>query len=161
MCQLYTAQVRSIMEYAPLTWSSCPPSYLGLLDRVQKRDQRIITSKTPPGQVLPPLQPLQHRRDVAGLCAIYKVCRQGAQHLASLRQPWAIPHPHTTRDAHTRHHQLRVPFARTESSLRSFLPQYTRLWNSMVRQTDIHQAVNLQIFISAVNTWLTWRGQFL
>ncbi|KAG0721159.1 hypothetical protein GWK47_047009 [Chionoecetes opilio] len=30
---LYAAQVRSLMEYAPLTWSSCPPTYLSLLDK--------------------------------------------------------------------------------------------------------------------------------
>ena len=98
---LYAAQVRSVMEYAPLTWSSCPPAYLGLLDKVQHRAQRLINS-----QQLPPIQSLQHRRDVAGLCATYKIHRGGALHLATLRQPWTTPHPHAPRDAHTKEQQI-------------------------------------------------------
>ncbi|KAG0728236.1 hypothetical protein GWK47_032923 [Chionoecetes opilio] len=73
---LYAAQVRSLMEYAPLTWSSCPPSYLSLLDKVQARAQRLIRLKALQDQLLPPLQPLQQRRDVAGLCVVYKTHKQ-------------------------------------------------------------------------------------
>ena len=151
---LYAAQVRSVMEYAPLTWSSCPPSYLGLLDKVQNRARRLMDEKAQPEERIPPLQPLQHRRDVAGLCAIFKIHREGAQHLSALRQPWAAPHPHSTRDAQTRDQQLTVPFARTETFLRSFVPRYTRLWNNLVRQSDIHEAPALQKFKSDVNKWL-------
>ncbi|KAG0727741.1 hypothetical protein GWK47_033998 [Chionoecetes opilio] len=60
---IYAAQVCSLMEYAPLTWSSCPPSYLGLLDKVQNRAQPLISPKAAPDIQPPPLQPLQHRRD--------------------------------------------------------------------------------------------------
>ncbi|KAG0725679.1 hypothetical protein GWK47_038127 [Chionoecetes opilio] len=84
--------------------------------------------------------PLQHRRDVAGLCVTYKILKQGAPHLAILRQPWATPHPYSTRDANKRDQQLIVPFARTATFFRSFLPRYSRLWNRVVRQTDMHQA---------------------
>ena len=150
---LYAAQVRSIMEYAPLTWSSCPPSYLGLLDKVQDRAQRLISTKTLPEEQVPFLQPLQQRRDVAGLCATYKIHREGAQHLSALRQPWATPHSHFTRDAHTSE-QLAVPFARTETFLRSFVPRYTRLWNNLVKDTAIHKAPTLQNFKCAANNWL-------
>ncbi|KAG0725877.1 hypothetical protein GWK47_037740 [Chionoecetes opilio] len=92
------------------------------------------------------LQPLQHRRDVAGLCVMYKILKQGVPHLATLRQPWATPHSYSTRDAHKRDQQLIVPFARTETFFRSFLPRYSRLWNRVVRQTDMHQAATLHIF---------------
>ncbi|KAG0718952.1 hypothetical protein GWK47_051501 [Chionoecetes opilio] len=138
------------MEYAPLTWSSCPPSYLSLLDKVQARAQRLIRLKALQDQLLPPLQPLQQRRDVAGLCVVYKTHKQHVPHLAALRQPWARPHGHTTRTAATRDHQLIVPFARTETSLRSFLPRYTRMWNRMVQQTQLHSTSSLQTFKSAV-----------
>ncbi|KAG0711503.1 hypothetical protein GWK47_020499 [Chionoecetes opilio] len=37
----------------------------------------------------------EHRRDVAGLCVTYKLLKQGAPHLATLRQPWAIPDPYS------------------------------------------------------------------
>ncbi|KAG0715309.1 hypothetical protein GWK47_012230 [Chionoecetes opilio] len=50
---LYAAQVRSLMEHAPLTWSSCPPSYLSLLDKVQARAQRLITVNTSEGSAGP------------------------------------------------------------------------------------------------------------
>ena len=142
------------MEYAPLTWSSCPLSYLGLLDRVQRRAERLIKTKAPPAQQPEPLQPLQHRRDVAGLCVIYKIHRQGATHLGALRQPWATPHHHATRDAHTRNQQLAVPFARTETYLRSFLPRYTRLWNSLTQQSEVHLASSLTAFKKSANAWL-------
>ncbi|KAG0723207.1 hypothetical protein GWK47_043113 [Chionoecetes opilio] len=97
------------MEYAPLTWSSCPPSYLCLLDKVQARAQRLILLKALPDQLLTTLQPLQQRRDVAGLCVVYKTYKQHIPHLAVLRQPWARPHGHITRTAVIRDHQLIVP----------------------------------------------------
>ncbi|KAG0713602.1 hypothetical protein GWK47_015845 [Chionoecetes opilio] len=134
------------MEYAPLTWSNCSPSYLNLLDKVQARAQRLIRLKALPDQLLPPLQPLQQRRDVAGLCVVYKTHKQHVPYLAALRQPWARPHGHTARPAATRDHQLIVPSARMETSLRSFLPRYTRMWNHMVQQTQLHSTSSLQTF---------------
>ncbi|KAG0721158.1 hypothetical protein GWK47_047008 [Chionoecetes opilio] len=118
---LYAAQVHSLMEYAPLTWSSCPPSYLSLLGKVQARGQRLIRLKALPDQLLPPLQPLQQRYDVAGLCVAYKTHKQHFPHLAVLRQPWARPPGYTTRTAATRDHLRIVPFARTEN-LSAVLP---------------------------------------
>ncbi|KAG0720794.1 hypothetical protein GWK47_047720 [Chionoecetes opilio] len=50
------------------------------------------------------------------------------------------------------------PFARTETFSRSFLPRYSRLWNRIVRQIDIHQATTLHIFKCAVNAWLMPSG---
>ncbi|KAG0727448.1 hypothetical protein GWK47_004009 [Chionoecetes opilio] len=114
-----------------------------------------------PDDHIPPLNkltPLQHRRDVAGLCVTYKILKQGAPHLAILRQPWATPHPYSTRDANKRDQQLIVPFARTATFFRSFLPRYSRLWNHVVRQTDMHQAATLHIFKCAVNAWLMPSG---
>ena len=40
---LYKAQVRHIMEYAPLTWMSSAHCHLNLLDKVQKRAERLIS----------------------------------------------------------------------------------------------------------------------
>lgn len=142
------------MEFAPLTWSSCPPSYLGLLDKIQHRAQRLIRLKDPPNIQSPLIQPLQQRRDMTGLCVIYKTHKQSALHLTALRQPWAQSHGHTTRGAASRDHQLVVPFARTETFLRSFLPRYTRMWNKLVQQTHLHCSTSLHIFKSAVNAWI-------
>ncbi|XP_069983709.1 uncharacterized protein [Penaeus vannamei] len=96
ICTLYAAQVRSLMEYAPLTWSSYPPSYLGLLDKIQQRAQRLICVKAPPDQSSPLMQPLQQRRDVAGLCVIYKTHKQSAPHLNHTATPPALPPPGMT-----------------------------------------------------------------
>ena len=151
---LYAAQVRSVMEYAPLAWSSCPRSYLSLLDMVQNRAQLMIRQKARPDQPLPRLQPLQQRRDVAGLCVMYKVYAQHSPHIASLRQSWATQHDYATRAADARAQQIAVPFARTETFLRSFLPKYARLWNRLVQQTQLHRATSMQTFKASVNNWL-------
>ena len=80
---LYNSQVRSVMEYAPLTWSSCPPSYLRILDKIQRRARQIINSRTMDSQ--PEQQALQHRRDVSGLCVFYKIYKMQSPHLNPLR----------------------------------------------------------------------------
>ncbi|KAG0700304.1 hypothetical protein GWK47_025622 [Chionoecetes opilio] len=72
--------------------------------------------------------------------------------LAELRlNPRARP-SHSTRAAHNIDHQVTVPFARTD--LRSFLPRYGRLWNTLVRQTDLHLTTSMHAFKSGVNGWL-------
>ncbi|XP_045128968.1 ras guanine nucleotide exchange factor B-like [Portunus trituberculatus] len=43
---LYKAQVRPIMEYAPLTWMSSARCHLSLLDKVQRRAERLISGAT-------------------------------------------------------------------------------------------------------------------
>ena len=42
LCMLYKAQVRSHLEYGFLAWMSCPPSHLALLDKVQRRAERLM-----------------------------------------------------------------------------------------------------------------------
>ena len=39
---LYKAQVRSVMEYIPLTWMSGTRCHLNLLDKVQRQAERLI-----------------------------------------------------------------------------------------------------------------------
>ncbi|KAG0730185.1 hypothetical protein GWK47_028790 [Chionoecetes opilio] len=68
-----------------------PPSYLGLLDRVQARAQRLARLKASDAaaQIF---QPLQQRRDVAGMCVMYKAHRMELLQLAALRlNPRAPP----------------------------------------------------------------------
>ncbi|KAG0727606.1 hypothetical protein GWK47_034285 [Chionoecetes opilio] len=130
-----------------------PPSYLGLLDRVQARAQRLARLKAPEAaaQII---QPLQQRRDMAGMCVMYKAHRMQLLQLTELRlNPRARP-SHSTRASHNIDHQVTVPFARTEHYLRSFLPSYGRLWNTLVRQTDLHLTTSLHAFKSDVNAWL-------
>ena len=74
--------------------------------------------------------------------------------LSSLRLNTPPPPLHDTRAAHNTDHQVTVPYARTEYYLRSFLPRYSRLWNSLVRQTDLHLTTSMQVFKTGVNVWL-------
>lgn len=153
---LYKAQVRPVMEYAPLTWSSCPPSYLTDLERVQARAQRLVRGRTL-DHAADAFQPLQHRRDVAGLCVMYKAQALHIPHLAALRVPGPVPQTQVTRSAgNTEHpHTVTVPFSRTEHYIRSFLPRYSRLWNQLVLNTDLHRSTSLHTFKCRVNEWLT------
>ena len=66
---LYKAQIRSAMEYAPLTWGGAAPSHLELLNKTQRRAERLIYGENGASR----LDSLQHRRDVAGICTMYKI----------------------------------------------------------------------------------------
>ena len=149
---LYNSQVRSIMEYSPLLWSSCPPSYLRLLDKVQDRARRLIEHKR--GENASPVvfQPLQHRRNVAGLCVFYKVQVLQIRHLVSLRLP-AARSVYNTRGASAVGYEVEVPFARTEQYIRSFLPKYSRMWNRVIQDLDLHNIHSLQQFKAAVHAY--------
>lgn len=61
------------MEQCPLTWSCCPQAYLRQLDRVQNRDQRLVSYQTLAGHRQLHFRSLEHRRDVAALGVLYKV----------------------------------------------------------------------------------------
>ncbi|KAG0712288.1 hypothetical protein GWK47_018835 [Chionoecetes opilio] len=88
------------------------------------------------------------------MCVMYKAHRMQLLQLAELRlNPRARP-SHSTRAAHNIDHQVTVPFVRTEHYLRSFLPRYGRLWNTLVRQTDLPLTTSMHIFKSGVNGWL-------
>ncbi len=59
---LYKAQVRPIMEYAPLTWMSSANCHLNLLDKVQRRAERLITSSAQQTQPRQQQQQRQHQQ---------------------------------------------------------------------------------------------------
>ena len=149
---LYNSQVRSIMEYSPLMWSSCPPSYLRLLDKVQNRARRLVESRRGENGPTALFQPLQHRRNVAGLCVFYKVQVLRTPHLMNLRLPTTRPF-YNTRGASAVGYELEIPFARTEQYLRSFLPKYSRMWNKLVQNIDLHHIKSMQQFKTAVHTF--------
>ena len=61
---LYKAQVRPIMEYSPLTWMSSAQCNLYLLDKVQRRAERLINSSStsvPEQRGQPGRQPPRHQ----------------------------------------------------------------------------------------------------
>ena len=160
---LYKSQVQSLMEYCPLTWESCPRTYLNKLENVRRRAQRLIDAKERyehqqqqhpqgrPQQQL--LQSLNHRRQVSGLCVMYKIHKMGVSHLSSLKsQPSACVTHRRTRHGNER--SLNVPFSRTEQHLRTFVPKYSRLWNSLLLATDLDASISMQTFKEGVHRWL-------
>ena len=150
---LYNSQIRSLMEYSPLVWSSCPPSYLRLLDKVQDRARRLVEFKKLEGELPIFFQSLQHRRDVAGLCVLYKVQRLSNPHLSALRLRSAPQTGYNTRASHSVPHELEVPFSRTEQYMRSFHPRFSRLWNKVVQHLNMEEVRSPQQFKSAVHQW--------
>ena len=150
---LYNAQIRPIMEYAMLSWSSCPQTYLRLLDKIQERAQRIIEYKRSPLDLPHSFQTLQHRRDVAGMCVFYKVQVLRTAHLDSLRLPSTINTGHNTRSTNNLDHKVVIPFSRTEQYKRTFHPYISRCWNLCLQEIKINDCPTIQCFKNNVNTW--------
>ena len=150
---LYNAQIRPLMEYAMLSWSSCPQTYLRLLDKIQERAQRIIEYKRSPLDLPHSFQTLQHRRDVAGMCVFYKVQVLCIAHLDSLRLPSTINTGHNTRSTNNLDHKVVIPFSRTEQYKRTFHPYISRCWNLCLQDIMINDCPTIQCFKNNVNTW--------
>ncbi|KAG0718083.1 hypothetical protein GWK47_053173 [Chionoecetes opilio] len=88
------------------------------------------------------------------MCVMYKAHWMQLLQLAELRlNPRARP-SHSTHAAHNIDHQVIMHFARMEHYLRSFLSRYGRLWNTLVRQSDLHLTTSVHAFKSGVNAWL-------
>ncbi|KAG0716446.1 hypothetical protein GWK47_009688 [Chionoecetes opilio] len=77
---------------------------------------------------------------------LYKAQVRSLMEYCSHQAPRPPPPLHFTHVAPYRQEQVTVPFSRTEHHLRSFLPRYGRLWNQLVRQTDLHHRASLQDF---------------
>ena len=149
---LYKAQIRSVLEYAPLAWGGASPTHLALLDKVQRRAERINY-----GDCQDRMQPLQQRRDVAGLAALYKIQEQNAEHLLVLKQP-SRPAPRFTREAARSEHALAVPRCNTLHHQRQFIARYTKMWNEFVATIGGLRGCTLQSFKGAVHSWLSNPG---
>ena len=63
---VYKAQVRSVMEYASLSWMSASPTTLGLLDLIQRKALRIIGTSEVEARTKLNITSLHQRRQVAG-----------------------------------------------------------------------------------------------
>ncbi|KAK4318557.1 hypothetical protein Pmani_010466 [Petrolisthes manimaculis] len=154
---LYKAQIRSTLEYSCLAWGGAAPSHIAVLDKVQRRAERIIWD----GQQRQPgaLQCLQHRRDVAGLTTFFKAQVRRTPHLNQLRQAErrtevftrtvaAEPGALALHRSHSTHHQ------------RQFTQVYTRLWNCLLASDSCpnhltNTTVVLQRFKVLVHRWLS------
>ena len=152
---LYNAQIRSTMEFAPLTWGGAAQTHLELLNKVQRRVERMVHGEEPESN----FTSLQHRRDVAGLTTMYKIHEMDAEHLRPLRQPLR-PVPRITRatSADSGRRCLQEMRCNTLHQQLQFIPKYTKLWNEFVVTVGANVFRNLQSFKCAAKKWLLERG---
>ena len=130
--QLYKAQVRSVMEYACLTWNGAASSHLSLLDKIQRRAGRLMSHTWSASQDIH-LQSLQHRRDVSGLTVLYKAQQMDVSHLSPLKQQWRR-RTYSTREADHNIFALEVPRVRTSQYQRHFVYRYVNMWNDKCKE---------------------------
>ena len=139
-----------------LAWSGAAPSHLAILDRIQERAERLARAWVM-DTVPPPMDTLQHRREVGGLTLLYKAYVKGVEHLAPLKQPAqtvryptraatvtakkgktvVIPRPHTTT-----HFQ------------RAFDSKFSVMWNRICTNMHPTSFSNINTFKTKVNTFL-------
>ena len=150
LCTLYKAQVRSHLEYGFLAWISCPQSHLALLDRVQRRAERLMASIGEQEQQ-PSLDSLEHRRKVGALTALHKAQVQHVAHLSGLRIPWRQP-IRSTRSVLPSNCQVEVPRSHSATHQRTFVAVTSRLWNAMSETVEFHH-LSTERMKRAANAW--------
>ena len=153
---LYKAQIRSAMEFAPLTWGGAAPTHLELLNKVQRRAERLIFGDEADSN----LDTLQHRRDVSGMSTMYKIHVLDREALRPLRQaPRAVPRATRAAAADVTRRALQEERSNTLHHQLQFLPRYTKLWNDYVTSATAAEVTTamrgMQQFKSCVHRWLS------
>ena len=156
LCMLYKSQVRSHLEYSFLAWISCPRSHLALLDKVQRRAERLIAS-VGEQEEQPSLDSLEHRRMVGALTVLHKAQVQQVPHLSGLRIPWRQP-TRSTRSVLSSDCQVDIPRSRSVRHQRTFVSVTSRLWNIMARSVELRH-LNTEQMKRAANTWCNQQVQ--
>ena len=150
---LYKAQVRPIMEYAPLTWMASAQCHLNLLDRVQRRAMRLINEQA---QLQPqhqgvdqcPIDTLEHRRRVGALTVLHKAQVQRVSHLVELRVPWRRVE-RNTRTVLSSNLLLEIPRSNTSRHQRTFTSKTAAEWNLFTADVDVQQLTTHQAKLAA------------
>merc|ERR1712208_54020 len=127
---VYKLQVRSVMEYASLTWMSAPPTHLGLLDNIQRKALRIIGVDQDSATLS--IDSLSHRRQVAATTVLYKMHTPHCpRDLQDMLPPRYTRRRNTRRCTATPVHALDLPGSNTRTLDRTFLHTAVRVWNSL------------------------------
>ncbi len=150
---LYKSQIRSSLEYAMLAWSGAAPTHLAILDRIQDRAERLACTRAsdrPP----PPIDTLQHRRNVGGLTLLYKAYVKGTEHLAPLKlSPRDRSYPTRAAMAATTN-IVAIPRPNTTQFQRTFIYKYSLLWNTICTNMHPNNYTNTKSFKTNVNNFL-------
>ena len=124
---LYKSTIRPCMEYCCHVWAGAPSCYLELLDKLQKRICRTVGLS-----LAASLEPLAHRRNVAGLSLFYRY--YFGRCLSELAELVPLPY---SRGRSTRYSDrlhdffVTIPRCYKDGYVNSFSPCTARLWNSL------------------------------
>ena len=155
---LYKAEIRSALEYSCLAWGGAAPTHLAVLDKIQRKVERLIKDGLPEQQAtsLRSLHSLQYRRDVAGV-ATYKVQEQRAPHLQKLRLPPRRAEVFT-RTISAALLPLAMPLSHSKHHQRHFKQKYVLWWNKFLASDKFPDDLSMcggQKFTVIVNQWLS------
>ena len=125
-------------------WSYAVDCHLALLDRVIRSASFLRHGAIS--------CVLDHRRDVASLCMIYKI-RANSEHSVNQWMPPPFVPGRLTRGAVAAHEQsVSLWRAKTSQIARTFVPRVSRLWNGLT--SAVFDDVDLVRFKSRVNCFL-------
>jgi len=154
---LYKCRVRSVMEYCGPIWQNAPKCFISKLDSIQRKACRIIGVN---GDTCPQMNihSLQHRRNVSGLAQFHRMVNGVApkavsQLLPLYRQPTRI----SRLVAQSHHLQLTMSRSRTEHHRKSFVPNFTGMWNALPTSclfSSNGDTLDLQHFKININKYL-------
>ena len=129
---VYKAQVRSLMEYASLSWMNAAPSHLQQLDNIQKKALKVIGVDEDTACKQLNIPSLHHRRRVAAATVLYKMHTSKCPADLQALLPPPLEKCRTTRyTLDLPGHALSLPKSRTQCLDRSFIHTAIPLWNSL------------------------------
>ena len=140
----YWSLILPILEYCSPVWNSSADGHLALLNHIVNRVTRLSNGLVQCS--------LEHRRNVAALCMLYKVRANTAHPLNGRLPQQYVPPRALRRQARTHAHQLSPVFCRSVQYQRTFVPRISELWNSLGQ--DVLFEEGLQKFKTTVNRYL-------
>jgi hypothetical protein len=150
---IYMSFIRPTLEYADVLFTGTYDSDLCKLDMLQVEAMRIVTGATARSNIRLLYDDLgwpslSFRRQIHCLCLMYKIVNGNApEYLKDLIPARDLPGGRQNLRSCT-NEEIKIPFARTESFNRSFLPFTLRLWNDLDLET--RQILTLDSFKQAL-----------
>ena len=157
LASLYKSKVRSVMEYCSPIWQGASKSTLGKLDVIQRKATRCMGYH---GDCIPDFHifKLEQRRNVSGGCQLYRMMFNIAPSaVCNLLPPVSVPQRNSRAVNSCHHLQLSVGRSSTQHHMKSLVPHFSRLWNSLPNDVlyssngEIH---GLESFKKSLNRYL-------
>ncbi len=153
LSKIYSIYIRPVLEYSSDVWSNCSAFNEYKLELLQLEAARIITGLTKFASknslyYETGWQPLSERRKNRKLITIYKIFNNMCPLYLTDLIPDNIP-TRTNYNLRT-NCNVRVPFARTATFKRSFIPSTLQMWNQLPLSTRNSTSINM--FKSSITT---------